>query len=64
MGLEVTDPAFPQLLEHCDMILNTLENDKNIDIVYLDYKKAFDKADHLIILRRLREKGIGGIIGK
>ena len=46
------------------MILNTLENDKNIDVVYLDYKKAFDKADHSIILRGLREKGIGGKIGK
>ena len=63
-GFRSNRSCISQLLEHCEMILNTLENDKNIDVVYLDYKKAFDKADHSIILRRLREKGIGGKIGK
>ena len=63
-GFQNNRSCISQLLVHCEKILNSLEDDKNIDVIYLDYKKAFDKADHMIILRRLREKGIGGKIGK
>ena len=45
-----------QLLEHCEKIINALENDSNVDVIYLDYKKAFDKADHMLILRRMKER--------
>ena len=63
-GLRSNRSCVTQLLEHCEKILNALENDVNLDVIYLDYKKAFDKADHLIVLKRLREKGIGGQVGK
>ena len=53
-----------QILVHCELIMNALKSDKNLDVVYLDYKKAFDKADHGVIVHRLREKGIKGILGK
>ena len=35
----------------------------NIDSVYLDFQKAFDKASHNIILRRCKQKGIDGNLG-
>ena len=44
-------------------ILNDLENGKNIDIVYLDYEKAFDKVDIGILCHRLKEKKIYGKMG-
>ena len=53
-----------QMLVHCELIMDALQHDKNLDVVYLDYKKAFDKADHGVILHRLREKGISGNLGK
>ena len=35
-----------QLLEHQDMIMQVLEQGNNIDILYLDFTKAYDKVDH------------------
>jgi len=49
-----------QLLTHTEMMVNALEMNVNLDSVYLDFQKAFDKADHHIILRRCRYKGISG----
>ena len=40
------------------MILTYLENDSNVDIIYLDFSKAFDKVDHKILLLKLQEIGI------
>ena len=33
-------------------------------MIYLDFKKAFDKVDHKILFQKVRELGIGGKIGK
>ena len=52
-----------QLITHYDYLLEGLEEKRNVDVVYLDYKKAFNKADHGVILTRLKEKGIGGKLG-
>ena len=53
-----------QILVHCDLIMSALEDDNNMDVIYLDYKKAFDKADHGVIIHRLKEKGITGKLGQ
>ena len=37
-----------QLLQHMDSVLHALENKMNIDVVYLDFAKAFDEVDHYI----------------
>ena len=34
-----------QLLAHYDEILSLIENGLNVDVVYLDFAKAFDKVD-------------------
>ena len=49
-----------QLLDHYDEILADLESGANVDVIYLDFAKAFDKVDHGILFHRLREIGISG----
>ena len=42
-----------QLLEQHDYVLRMLENGDNLDVIYLDFEKAFDKVDHPLLLRKL-----------
>ena len=51
-----------QLLEHQDSIVQALERNENIDIIYLDFAKAYDKVDHSTLLYKLRALGIGGLL--
>ena len=52
-----------QLLAQYDDILNKLQGGDNVDQIYLDYEKAFDKVDHRILLHKLRFLGISGKLG-
>ena len=49
-----------QLLSHYDSILSKLEEGKEVDVIYLDFSKAFDKVDHEILLSKLKSIGIRG----
>ena len=51
-----------QLLEQHDLILNLLDKETNVDVVYLDFSKAFDKVDHSIVLTKFKKLGITGKI--
>lgn len=51
-----------QLLNHYEKILSILEESSNVDALYLDMSKAFDKVDHKILLRKLKALGIDGKI--
>ena len=46
-----------------DNIMHMLDSDSSVDMVYLDFSKAFDKVDHGILLHKLRALGITGNIG-
>merc|ERR1712240_964072 len=52
-----------QLLKHSEEILDALQDRLNIDSVYLDFQKAFDKTDFGLIGVRCKEKGITGHLG-
>ena len=52
--------CFTQLLDHMENIFQNLQDNKEIDVIYLDYAKAFDKVDHEILLAKLRKLGIKG----
>ena len=52
-----------QLLLHHNRLLEALENGENIDSIYLDFAKAFDKIDHDLLLRKLKSLGVKGKLG-
>jgi len=45
-------------------VISTLEQGANVDVIYLDFVKAFDKLDFNITLQKLKNLGIDGKIGK
>ena len=49
-----------QLLEQQAKILEYLENGDNVEVIYLDFCKAYDKVDHLILLKKLEAMGVTG----
>ena len=52
------------LLNVYDDIMSSLfEGSECVDMVYLDFAKAFDKVDHGILLHKLRDAGISGKLG-
>ena len=43
--------------------MHMLDKYPSVDMVYLDFLKAFDKVDHGILLDKLRSLGISGNVG-
>ena len=41
-----------------------MEEGSNIDAVYLDFAKAFDKVDHGLLLHKLKQMGVKGKLGR
>lgn len=45
-GFRMGHSCLTQLLAHYEKVLTSLENNKDVDVVYVDSAKAFDKVDH------------------
>ena len=52
-----------QLLLHQNMIIKALLEGKNLDSIYCDFQKAFDKCDINMAAHALRRSGIQGKLG-
>jgi len=63
-GFRAGRSCLSQLLAHYDRVLSHLEEGHNVDVVYLDFAKAFDKLDFNITLHKLKSLGIDGKIGR
>lgn len=50
------------LLVYSEFLHNNLDGRTQVDAVYTDFSKAFDKVDHNILLLRLAEVGVGGTL--
>jgi hypothetical protein len=53
-----------ELLCQHDTAISAMEIGANLDVVYVDYKKAFDRVDHGVVLRCLRYLGVTGRLGQ
>lgn len=62
-GFRIGRSCLSQLISHYDSILRLLEEGENVDIIYLDFAKAFDKVDILITLKKLNNLRVTGKIG-
>ena len=62
-GFRTGRSCLSQLLEHHNKILEELEKSNNVDVIYLDFAKAFDKVVHCILLNKLKKIGINGKVG-
>ena len=51
------------LLGVFDDLMYMLSSDCTVDMIYLDFSKAFDKVDHGILLHKLKDLGITGKLG-
>ena len=49
-----------QLLEFLEDITQAIDNGEDVDVVYLDFCKAFDKVPHKRLLKKLPCYGIRG----
>ena len=59
-GFRKKRSCMTQLLSHIEQIYKSLNNDDEVDVIYLDFAKAFDKVDHLVLLAKLERYGIKG----
>ncbi|HKJ81868.1 MAG TPA: reverse transcriptase family protein [Ignavibacteriaceae bacterium] len=50
------------LLEFFDFVTRELDDGSDVDIVYLDFSKAFDKVPHKRLIKKLKSHGIDGTI--
>ena len=50
-------------MEHYSHILD-LEDGSNVDVIYIDFAKAFDKVDHQVTLTKLQKLGFTGKVGR
>ena len=59
-GFRSGHSCLTQLVQHYDRILKAMEDGKNVDVIYLDYAKAFDKLDFNLTLQKIHKLGIRG----
>ena len=59
-GFRTGRSCISQLLNHHTKIIEALELGKKVDVIYLDFAKAFDKVHHGILLQKLKKVGITG----
>jgi hypothetical protein len=59
-GFRKKRSCLTQLIDHVEHIYSCLNNGDEVDVIYLDYAKAFDKVDHNILLAKMKKYGIKG----
>ena len=63
-GFRIGRSCLSQLISHYDCVVELIEKGGNVDVIYIDFAKAFDKVDFGITLNKLNALGIKGKIGR
>ena len=53
-----------QLLAHFDLVTKLMEGGKSVEVIYLDFSKAFNKVDMGVTLEKLKSIGMNGKVGR
>ena len=59
-GFRKKRSCMTQLLSHVEQIYKSLNENDEVDVIYLDFAKAFDKVDHAVLLEKLKRYGVQG----
>ena len=59
-GFRARRSCLSQMLEHNDTVLRGLEEGHNVDTIYFDFAKAFDKVDLGILAHKMKRMGVFG----
>ena len=61
-GFMARKSCLTNLLEYLELLTKLVDEGHSVDVVYLDFGKAFDKVPHQRLLAKLAAAGIGGCI--
>ena len=50
------------LLEFLDLVSNYVDQGIPVDVIYLDFQKAFDKVSHTKLIGKMKRYGVSGEI--
>ena len=53
-GFRTDRATLSQLLSYFDKILKVLATDEDVNVMYLDFAKSFDKVEFGVILKKLK----------
>lgn len=59
-GFRKNRSCLTNLLQFYDKVINDYDEDRETDIIYLDFQKAFDKVPHKRLVKKLAAHGIVG----
>ena len=59
-GFRKNRSCLTQLVSHYTKVFDYINSGYNVDVVYLDFARAFDKVDHMILLMKAKALNITG----
>ena len=61
-GFRKERSTLSNLLQYMDMVSEAVDQGNQVDAIYLDFSKAFDKVPHLRLLKKLEAIGVKGYL--
>ena len=55
--------TFREIHSFWDTIIDKLEDDAGVEVIYTDFSKAFDKVETVVLLNKVKEYGVTGRVG-
>jgi len=52
--------SLTNLISFCDQVTHLVDEGKAVDVIYLDFTKAFNTVPHSVLLEKLADHGLDG----